>query len=222
MTDLDSLAAQLEELNAVQEVAQEPEESSPVKTRKKQKKEKPDEPKPEKKSRKAVIALILIIVLLLGLVGGVLWYFLVYNAKSPLEKESEALGGLLAGKTPAEQQDILNEKVKEGQVLLGIAAEPIFEYNGKKGRIGIENDKANNYSFQVTITEDATGDVLYESGVIDPGYYVEFIELNKTLAAGDYPATALFTTYSLSESPDPIAQIKANLKLHVTDGQFYQ
>lgn len=115
MTDLDSLAAQLEELNAVQQAAQEPEESSPVKTRKKQKKEKKDEPKPEKKSRKAVIALILIIVLLLGLVGGVLWYFLVYNAKSPLEKESEALGGLLAGKTPAEQQDILNEKVKEGR-----------------------------------------------------------------------------------------------------------
>ena len=106
--------------------------------------------------------------------------------------------------------------------MLGIAAEPIFEYNGKKGRIGIENDKSNNYSFQVTITENATGDVLYESGVIDPGYYVEFIELNKTLAAGDYDATALFTTYSLSESPDPIAQIKADLKLHVTDGQFYQ
>ena len=58
MTDLDSLAAQLEELNAVQEAAQEPEESSPVKTRKKPKKEKKDEPKPEKKSRKAVIALI--------------------------------------------------------------------------------------------------------------------------------------------------------------------
>lgn len=219
MSDLDSLAAQLEELNAAQAPQEEEEtESKPKKERRKE----PRENRPAKKGGKAVAALILIIVLLLGLVGGVLWYFLVYNAKSPLEKESEALGGLLAGKTPVEQQEILNEKVKEGQVLLGIAAEPIFEYNGKKGRIGIENDKANNYSFQVTITENATGDVLYESGVIDPGYYVEFIELNKTLAAGDYDATALFTTYSLSESPDPIAQIKADLKLHVTDGQFYQ
>lgn len=219
MSDLDSLAAQLEELNAAQAPQEEEEtESKPKKERRKE----PRENRPAKKGGKAVVALILIIVLLLGLVGGVLWYFLVYNAKSPLEKESEALGGLLAGKTPVEQQEILNEKVKEGQVLLGIAAEPIFEYNGKKGRIGIENDKANNYSFQVTITENATGDVLYESGVIDPGYYVEFIELNKTLAAGDYEATALFTTYSLSESPDPIAQIKADLKLHVTDGQFYQ
>lgn len=219
MNDLDSLAAQLEELNAAQEPEQD--EDEPKKPKKSHSKKQPKQPG-QKKGGKAVVALILIIVLLLGLVGGVLWYFLVYNAKSPLEKESEALGGLLAGKTPVEQQEILNEKVKEGQVLLGIAAEPIFEYNGKKGRIGIENDKTNNYSFQVTITEDATGDVLYESGVIDPGYYVEYVELNKTLAAGDYPATALFTTYSLSESPDPIAQIKANLILHVTDGQFYQ
>lgn len=222
MTDLDSLAAQLEELNAAQAPEEDGAESKQEKTPKKERKKEPREPKSRKKGGKAVVALILVIVLLLGLVGGVLWYFLVYNAKSPLEKESEALGGLLAGKTPTEQQEILNEKVKEGEVLLGIAAEPIFEYNGKKGRIGIENDKTNNYSFQVTITEDATGDVLYESGVIDPGYYVEFIELNKTLAAGDYAATALFTTYSLSESPDPIAQIKANLTLHVTDGQFYQ
>lgn len=221
MTDLDSLAAQLEELNAAQEPEQDESESKPQKPKKNESKKQPKQPG-QKKGSKAVVALILVIVLLLGLVGGVLWYFLIYNAKSPLAKEEDALGGLLAGKTPTEQQDILNEKVKEGEVLLGIAAEPIFEYNGKKGRIGIENDKANKYSFQVTITEDATGDVLYESGIIDPGYYVEYVELNKTLAAGDYPATALFTTYSLSESPDPIAQIKANLTLHVTDGQFYQ
>ena len=218
MSELDSLAAQLEELNAAQGEANAPGGKPP-------RPEKPKREKGEKKekgSKKAVIGLILVVILLLGLIGGGLWYFLVYSAKNPLAREEDALGGMLAGLPQEDWGDALNDVVEEGQVLLGIAAEPVFEYNGKRGRIGIENDEANKYSFQVTITEDATGDVLYESGLIDPGYYIEYIELNKTLAAGDYPATAVFTTYSLEESPDPIAQIMANLTLHVTDGQFYR
>lgn len=218
MSGLDSLAAQLEELDAAQTQTKSPGGKRP-------KPEKPGREKREKKEKggkRAVVALVLVVVLLLGLIGGGLWYFLVYSAKSPLAREEDALGGLLAGLPQEEWGDALNDVVEEGQVLLGIAAEPVFEYNGKKGRIGIENDAANRYSFQVTITEDTTGDVLYESGIIDPGYYIEYIELNKVLAAGDYSATAVFTTYSLEESPDPIAQIMASLTLHVTDGQFYR
>lgn len=218
MSGLDSLAAQLEELNAAQGEANAPGGKPP--RQEKTKREKGE--KKEKGSKKAVIGLILVVVLLLGLIGGGLWYFLVYSAKNPLAREEDALGGMLAGLPQEDWGDALDDVVEDGQVLLGIAAEPVFEYNGKRGRIGIENDEANQYSFQVTITEDATGDVLYESGLIDPGYYIEYIELNKTLAAGDYPATAVFTTYSLEESPDPIAEIMANLTLHVTDGQFYR
>lgn len=179
-------------------------------------------PRGEKKNSKAVAALVLALILLLGVIGGILWYFLVYSAQSPMERETAAFAGELEGKTAEEQQALLDEKVKEGEVLLGIAAEPVFEYNGKKGRIGIENDARNNYSFKVALTLDETGETLYESGLIDPGYYVEYIELAQTLAAGDYAATATFTTYSLSETPDPIAQIQAALTLHVTDGAFYQ
>lgn len=205
MPDLDSMFAELEDLDL----------DSGGKPEKKHEKK-------EKKNSKAVVLLVLIVLILLGLICGTLYYFLVYNTKDPLARESDALGGLLAGKTPTEMQDILNEKVAEGQVLVGIAAEPVFEFNGKKGRIAIENDVRNNYSFQVTLVLDATGEVLYESGLIDPGYYVEFIELDRRLESGDYPVTATFVTYSLTESPDPIAEIKANLTFHVTDGLFYQ
>ena len=215
MSGLDSLAAQLEELGAAQAETKSP-------GGKRLKPEKPRREKKEKGHKKTVAVLVLVVVLLLGLIGGGLWYFLVYSAKSPLAHEEDALGGLLAGLPQEDWGDALDDVVEQGQVLLGIAAEPVFEYNGQRGRIGIENDAANQYSFQVTITEDATGDVLYESGLIDPGYYIEYIELNKTLAAGDYPATAVFTTYSPAESTDPIAQIRTQLTLHVTDGQFYR
>lgn len=153
-------------------------------------------------------------VIMIGLIGGLLYYFLIYSAKSPMARESEMLGGRLAGKTPTEMQSILDETVEKGQVLIGISAAPVFEENGKKGRLGIENDAKNQYSFQVTLTEDETGTELYKSGLIDPGYYVEFVELSKRLAAGDYAATAVFTTYSPEETDDAIAQVTAKITLH--------
>ena len=142
--------------------------------------------------------------------------------KSRLARDELALGGLLPGKTPEEISDLLNAKIEEGMVNIGIAAEPIFEENGKKGRIGIENIEANRYSFQVDIILDETGEKLYQSGLIDPGYYIEFIELERQLQAGDYEATAIFSTYSLDESEDRIAETRVKLTLHVMDGIFYR
>ncbi len=107
-------------------------------------------------------------------------------------------------------------------VNIGIAVEPVFEQNGRKGRIGIENIEANHYSFQVELFLDETGERVYQSGIIDPGYYIEYIGLDKTLQAGDYPATAIFTTYSLDESEDKIAEARVRLNLHVTDGTYYK
>lgn len=178
----------------------------------------------EKKSRRGIWMALLIIVLL-GLCGGMLYYIYAMQAagqKSRLARDEDALGGLLPGKSEEEISDILNAKVEEGMVNIGIQAEPVFEENGKKGRIGIENIAANHYSFQVDLKLDDTGETVYSSGVIDPGYYIEYVELNQSLQAGDYPATAVFTTYSLDESEDKIAEARVKLTLHVLDGVFYQ
>lgn len=166
--------------------------------------------------------LIFLLLILLGLCGGIIYKLTRTEDKGRLARDELALGGMLPGKTPEEIDELLNEKVAEGMVNIGIAAEPIFEKNGKKGRIGIENIEANHYSFQVTVTLDETRELLYESGIIDPGYYIEYIELEKKLRAGDYPATAVFTTYSLDESEDKIAETRVKLTLHVMDGIFYK
>lgn len=176
----------------------------------------------KKSGKKTVWLLSLLILLLLGVSAGVIYKLTRPEEKSRLARDELALGGMLPGKTPEEIDELLNAKVAEGMVNIGIAAEPIFEENGKKGRIGIENIEANRYSFQVTLTLDETGEKLYESGIIDPGYYVEYIGLEKTLQAGDYPATAVFSTYSLDESEDKIAETRVKLTIHVMDGVFYK
>lgn len=178
--------------------------------------------KKEKNDKKAVWFLLFLLLLLLGICGGIIYKLSRPEDRNRLARDELALGGMLPGKTPEEIDELLNAKIAEGMVNIGIAAEPIFERNGKKGRIGIENIEANRYSFQVTLTEDETGETLYESGIIDPGYYIEFVELKKNLPAGDYPATALFSTYSLDESEDKIAETRVKMILHVMDGVFYQ
>lgn len=178
--------------------------------------------KNRKDGKRIAWLLILLLLILLGLCAGIIYKLAMPQEKSRLARDELALGGMLPGKSPQEISDLLDAKVEEGMVDIGIAAEPVFEKNGKKGRIGIENIAANHYSFQVTITLDETGEVLYESGIIDPGYYIEYIELNRTVKAGDYPATAVFSTYSLDESEDKIAETRVRLTLHVMDGVFYQ
>lgn len=177
----------------------------------------------DKGGKKTILLLLLLVILLLGIIGGgVAWYLMnTGGEKDYLTREEEALSGQLAALPQEDWQGALDDFVEKGQVLVGIAADPVFEENGKLGRISIQNDPANQYSFQVTLTENATGDVLYETGLIDPGYYLEYITLNKTLSAGDHAVTAVFTTYSIAESPDPIATITANVTFHVMDGTYY-
>ena len=180
---------------------------------------KPEENKQKKKNIQWLI--ILLLLLLLGIAAGMYYRMMQTNSKDRLARDELALGGMLPGKSEQEISSLLSEKVKEGMVDIGIAAEPIFEQSGKRGRLGIENIAANRYSFQVTLKLDETGEILYESGLIDPGYYVEFVELKRRLQAGDYPATAMFTTYSLDESEDKIAETNVKIILHVMDGVFY-
>lgn len=176
----------------------------------------------EKKNNKLLRVIILLLLLLIGVGAGVYYQMTKDNNFSRLTRDELALGGMLPGKTEQEIADILSSKVAEGMVDIGIAAGPIFEYGGKKGRIAIENIAANRYSFQIDIRLDDTGDMIFQSGLVDPGFYIEYIELNKMLQAGDYSATAHFVTYSLDETEDQISEINVKIVLHVMEGMYYQ
>lgn len=175
----------------------------------------------QKKSKKLQWLIVLLLLALIGLGAGIYYQMTKESEISRLARDELALGGMLPGKSEQEISDLLGAKIAEGMVDIGISAEPIFERNGKKGRLGIENIAANRYSFQVELKLDETGEVIYKSGLIDPGYYIEFVELNKTLQAGDYRATAVVSTYSLDETEDRISEINVKILLHVMDSTFY-
>lgn len=175
----------------------------------------------KKKRGKKKLLWLLLLLLLLSIAGGI-FYYVQQSRKSPLARDEDALGGMLPGKTPTEIQQLLDEKVAEGMVNLSVMAEPVFEQGGKKGRLGLENAQGNNYSFQVDLVLDETQEVLYSSGLIDPGFYVEYVALNKTFEAGKYPASAVFTTYSLEETDEAIATTKVAVNLVIKEGTVYE
>lgn len=59
-----------------------------------------------------------------------------------------------------------------------------------------------------------TDEVLYESGLVEPGMYIQEIEINRSLSAGDYDAYVFVQPYR-SDRTTKCNSGKVNLELHV-------
>jgi hypothetical protein len=69
----------------------------------------------------------------------------------------------------------------------------------KTCRIQLYNPENNPCYFRFSIVLDAGGEVLYESGLVSPGFSVDEQELKHGLAAGEYAAHIAVSTYSLED-----------------------
>ncbi len=154
----------------------------------------------QKKKNKKI--LIIIIVVLAGLVAGLIGYLVCLQPQpeevreqKQLQAEKNAQLGIIPGMSDDEIEQRLNEKVAEGMLNVSVNPNPVFENGKSEGNLRIENIPGNNYAVTVTVILDDDNEVVYESGLIDPGYFVENVTLQKNLAAGQYPALVRFTAY---------------------------
>ena len=108
-------------------------------------------------------------------------------------RDPNAALGQLAGKTPEEVQAELDRIVEEGVFNISIAPAVYFADAGAAGDVRIENVPGNRYDMRVSIALDGTGELVYESGVIEPNHHVQTARLSARLVAGAHPATAVFT-----------------------------
>lgn len=176
----------------------------------------------EKKKKKKKLLLLLLLLLLFTVVFFVSFFWW-KRPKNRMSKDELAIAGIIEGKTKEEIEDILNQQVEEGMVNITVNASPIFEYNGEKGALEIQNIPGNHYSFQVSLYLKGSDKALYTSKLIDPGYYINYVKLNKKLKKGKYPAMVVFETYDISgESDEHIAEVKTDVELVVLDGKYYE
>lgn len=168
---------------------------------------------PQKKQKKPASFWVAIILAIVAVIIAVLFAFQSCDLESTFRDPNQSLGQL-EGKTSEEIQAELDRQVEEGMFNISIASNVEFADGTSEGELKIENVPGNRYLMQVTITDDATGQVLYTSGVIDPNYHVQKAKLDVDLDPGTYNCTALFTAID-PETDEEVGQAAAKMTITV-------
>lgn len=171
-------------------------------------------------SRKRLVTYIVVAVVALLVVIGILVVVIIGQMNKGYDRyafDTSALEGRIQMMTEEEIQAELNRVVEEGMFNISIASAIIFENPKAEGQARIENIAANRYHMQVDILLDETGETLYSSKLIQPGYSVEYITLDKELPPGEYEATAIFSAITQKEL-QVFGTAGAKITLYVFDG----
>ena len=154
---------------------------------------------PEKKKRNKWWLLLLLLLLLLGAGGAAFYYRKQAQKPEELNKwqmDQNALEGFLPGKTAEEIQAELSRIIDENTMNVSMNAVPTVR-DGKIN-VSIENVPGNNYWQQVDLyiypdkNHEQEQELIYQSGLVKPGFYVESGEVLKDLEPGEYDGRAIF------------------------------
>ena len=160
-----------------------------------------------------VVILILVLVLLVAAGAFTAWYFLIrppYNDRL----EPNAVVGVMPGKTNLQIEEELTRQVQEKEVAFAINSAPVFENGTAEGNLLFENPKSNQKLTRVEILRDDTGELIYKSGLLEPGSYIPEASLSVDLDAGTYSCTAYIYAYKL-EDESYIGKVAAGINITV-------
>jgi len=154
------------------------------------------------------------LLLLLG-IGGYTTYRLLDN------QPKEIIGGTYlpdpkdAQKmSKKERQKAAEQEVDASKFTLSLYPEATFENGQATGDIYIRNEVTNAYPIAVEIIEDTTGEVVYESGAIEPGYEITEGKLTKNLGKGTHKCTAKVSIFD-PKTKKYRGQTAAEIDIHV-------
>ncbi|WP_251213269.1 hypothetical protein [Adlercreutzia murintestinalis] len=165
-------------------------------------------PQEPKRRRKAAMWIVLII---LALVAAAVVAFMLLN---PAKSARSGDVGQLEGKSAAEVQAELDRVVEEGMFNISIASVVELADGASEGELRIENVPNNNYLMRVEITRSDTGELLYQTDVIEPNHHIQSDTLDVDLDPGSYECTATFFALD-PETEDEIGQVAAAMKINV-------
>ena len=151
---------------------------------------------PKKKKGKKRWLLLLLLLLLLGAGGGAFYYWKQSQSLSKWQEDQDALEGFLPGKTKEEIEAELSRIIDENIMNVSMNAVPTVK-DGKIN-VAIENVPGNNYWQQVDVyiypdkDHEQEQKLIYQSGIIKPGFYVESGKVLEDLEPGEYDGRAIF------------------------------
>ncbi len=118
---------------------------------------------------------------------------------------------LKAGFLPGLDEEALQAEVDGNYIRMQINSTPVFEDGSSEGNLYIGNPETNRYDMYVVITLEESGEVIYDSGLIPPGYYIDYDTLQVELEEGRHKALAEISYYNENED----VQSQSNIMLEV-------
>lgn len=158
-------------------------------------------------------AVMLLLLLAVCVIAGLVWYLHSRPAYSD-RLEPNAVVGTMPGKSQEQIEAELTQQVKEKEVAFSINANPVFPSGTEKGNILFENPRSNGKLTRVEVIRDDTGELLYQSGLLEPGSYIPEAGLLVDLDAGTYTCTATIYAYRLADE-SYIGKVAAGLTVSV-------
>lgn len=158
---------------------------------------------------------VLVVLGLLLVVAAGVWYFLAPPADDD-GMEPNVVVGSMGDYSKDELEAMLAEKVDEGMIAFGLNTQIYLDGPDAEAPILFENPANNAKLLKLEITRDDTGEVVYETGYLAPGSYVDRDRLDVQLDAGSYTCTALIRSYQ-QDTKKPLGQAAAEVIISVQD-----
>lgn len=89
--------------------------------------------------------------------------------------------------------------VREGDYWVVVNQLPTIPEGSRRCNIEFENPRENSYASRISLYLKSTGKYLGGTTRVDPGKYVESVELNRTLEPGEYPVIAKIELFTGTE-----------------------
>lgn len=93
-------------------------------------------------------------------------------------------------------RETINRLIAAGMECVSMESELHFADSKSSCQARISSSEDNELGVKLMLVRSATNEILYESELIDPGHYIETIQLESELEAGHYPCTAIWEFYS--------------------------
>lgn len=108
----------------------------------------------------------------------------------------------------------LNKQVEDGMITMSMNADPSFENGSAKGNLLIENDKSNKHPQVIQIYRNDNKELIYTSGMIPVGQFLNEDTLDVKLPKGDYKCTAYFNAVD-EKTGEKLGTSGANITIHI-------
>lgn len=102
--------------------------------------------------------------------------------------------------------------VEAGSFRLVLNQQPVVDAGSRTCAIQFENPPGNGYNVRLDLVLDETGETLASTRLVEPGRYVETVELSRQLEVGTYPMTAQVSVLS---GADEITQVTSEVTVVV-------